>query len=123
MLQRAICSFAMYTMTKSTIPCTKHLLHTFEKYNKSTVALSNDNPNKYTIPKSIKIEDSIYKTSEIVKNNYNCAKPRIIGRYILTRISDKISENQNRHGEIHLQMHHKDGFVVRNNFQRQIILY
>lgn len=78
------------TITKAKAPCTKQLIDTFNRYEKSTLSLkviSNDKLNKYGIVEGSQVESNIYKISSLVekpKTGDASSNLAIVGRYILT---------------------------------------
>lgn len=97
-----------HSLTKGHTPCTKQLINTYNKYDSSIVALTeipNEEINRYRTIKGNRIDDNIYKISQIFeKPQKSPTKLAIIGRYILTPdIFDKIDETEvGFQGEIHL---------------------
>ena len=89
------------TITKAKAPCTKQLIDTFNRYEKSTLSLrvsSNDKLNKCGIVEGSQVESNIYKISSLVekpKTGDASSNLAIVGRYILTPdIFDKIRQTE-----------------------------
>ena len=98
-----------HSVTKSQIPCTKQLMNTYDKYQSPVIALTevpNDRISRYRTVRGDKIEDSIYKITDITERfqNEHPSNLAVIGRCILTPdIFDKINETEaNIDNEIHL---------------------
>ena len=88
-----------HSVTKSRTSCTKQLINTHEKYGSSVVALAEvSNVDKNRIIDGTKIEENIYKITDITERLQNKNAPSnlaVIGRYILTPdIFDKINETE-----------------------------
>lgn len=78
------------TITKDTVPCTKQLIDSYEKFGKSVIALEkvpDEKVERYGIIGGEEIEDSIYKIDKLVEKPPLSVAPSnlaIMGRYVLT---------------------------------------
>lgn len=98
------------TITKSKIPCTKHLIDIYKKCEKPTISLkviTNDKLNKYGIVKANQIKPNIYKINQLIEKPKSMDGPSnlaIVGRYVLTPdIFDEIRKTEaGVNGEIQL---------------------
>lgn len=98
------------TITRSEIPCTKQLIDVYEKYSASTIAVEEvpmEKVERYGIINGDKIDDSLYKITEMVEKpsiNEAPSNLAIMGRYVLSaEVFDKLENtNPGFGGEIQL---------------------
>jgi len=78
------------TITKGSMPCTKQLINTYNKFESSAIALEkvpNEKVERYGIIEGLEIEKDIYKINKLVEKPSISEAPSnlaIMGRYVLT---------------------------------------